>query len=96
MTLWLYRVHFARVRLISQRPSYSEKDRRPGEISDQGGWLSPMNSLDLFTVRALMQALQQIHSTLDLETLPETLFSAVHSSVRTFYPGGQTHRKFAL
>ena len=36
-----------------------------------------MNSLDLFSVRALMQALQQIHSTLDLEALPETLFSAL-------------------
>ena len=36
-----------------------------------------MNSLDLFSVRALMQALQQIHSTLDLEALPEALFSAV-------------------
>jgi hypothetical protein len=40
--------------------SISEKDRRPGEISDQGGWLSPMNSLDLFSVRALMQAMQQM------------------------------------
>jgi DNA-binding CsgD family transcriptional regulator len=36
-----------------------------------------MNSLDIFSVRALMQALQQIHSTMDLEALPETLFSAV-------------------
>jgi hypothetical protein len=36
-----------------------------------------MNSLNIFSVRALMQALQQIHSTLDLEALPEALFSAV-------------------
>jgi hypothetical protein len=36
-----------------------------------------MNSLDLFSVRALMQVLQQIHSTMDFEALPETLFSAV-------------------
>ena len=32
-----------------------------------------MNSLDLFSVRALMQAPQQIHSTLDLEALPEPI-----------------------
>jgi hypothetical protein len=40
-----------------------------------------MNSLDLFSVRALMQALQQIHSTLDLEALPEALFSAVQRMI---------------
>jgi DNA-binding CsgD family transcriptional regulator len=40
-----------------------------------------MNSLDIFSVRALMRALEQIHSTLDLEILPETLFSAVRELV---------------
>jgi DNA-binding CsgD family transcriptional regulator len=40
-----------------------------------------MNSLDLFSVRALMQALQQIHLTLDLEALPESLFAAVRGLV---------------
>ena len=36
-----------------------------------------MNSLDLFSVRALMQALEQIHSASELVALPEALFSAV-------------------
>jgi hypothetical protein len=36
-----------------------------------------MNSLDIFSVRALMQALEQIHSTMDLEDLPAKLFSVV-------------------
>jgi hypothetical protein len=36
-----------------------------------------MNSLDLFSIRALTQAVTQIHSTLDLEAIPQTLFSAV-------------------
>jgi hypothetical protein len=36
-----------------------------------------MNSLDLFSIRALMQAVAQIHSTMDLQVLPEALFSAV-------------------
>jgi DNA-binding CsgD family transcriptional regulator len=40
-----------------------------------------MNSLDLFSVRALMQALQQIHSIMDLFALPESLFSAVRGLV---------------
>jgi hypothetical protein len=40
-----------------------------------------MNSLDIFNVRALMRALEQIHSTMDLEVLPETLFSAVRELV---------------
>jgi DNA-binding CsgD family transcriptional regulator len=40
-----------------------------------------MNSLDIFSVRALMQALQQIHSTMDLFELPESLFSAVRRLV---------------
>jgi hypothetical protein len=40
-----------------------------------------MNSLDLFSVRALMQALQQIHSTLDLDVPPERLFSAITALV---------------
>ena len=34
-----------------------------------------MNSLDIFTVRALMQALEQIHSTMHLQAMPEKLFS---------------------
>src|SRR5215469_7309304 len=46
----------------------------------EGGSLL-MNSLDLFSVRALMQALEQIHSTRDLVALPETLFSAVRGLV---------------
>src|SRR5271157_4709003 len=40
-----------------------------------------MNSLDLFSVRALMQVLQQIHSTLDLFELPESLFAAIRGLV---------------
>jgi hypothetical protein len=40
-----------------------------------------MNSLNIFGVRALMQALQQIHSTIDREALPEVLFSAVRGRV---------------
>jgi hypothetical protein len=40
-----------------------------------------MNSLDTFSVRALMRALEQIHSTIDLEVLPETLFSAMRELV---------------
>ena len=40
-----------------------------------------MNSLDLFSVRALMQAPQQIHSTMDLAALPGKLFSAVKTLV---------------
>jgi hypothetical protein len=40
-----------------------------------------MNSPDIFNVRVLMRALEQIHSTMDLEVLPETLFSAVKELV---------------
>ena len=40
-----------------------------------------MNSLDLSSVRALMRALEQIHSTLDLEVLPQALFSALEELV---------------
>jgi DNA-binding CsgD family transcriptional regulator len=40
-----------------------------------------MNSLDIFSVRALMRALEQIHSTLDLDVLPERLFSAITALV---------------
>ena len=40
-----------------------------------------MNSLDIFSVRALMQALEEIHSTMDLEVLPERLFSAIGTLV---------------
>jgi DNA-binding CsgD family transcriptional regulator len=40
-----------------------------------------MNSLDLFSVRALMQALEQIHSARELATLPKSLFSAVRALV---------------
>jgi GAF domain-containing protein len=40
-----------------------------------------MASLDIFSVRALMQALEKIHSTLDLEVLPEALFSALEDLV---------------
>ena len=40
-----------------------------------------MNSLDLFSIRALMQALQQIHSTMDLFELPGSLFAAVRGLV---------------
>jgi len=36
-----------------------------------------MNSPDIFDLQALMQALEQIHSTMDLAALPEKLFSAV-------------------
>jgi DNA-binding CsgD family transcriptional regulator len=42
---------------------------------------SGINSLDIFSVRALMRALEQIHSTMDLEVLPEALFSAVRELV---------------
>jgi DNA-binding CsgD family transcriptional regulator len=37
---------------------------------------SGMNSLDIFSVRALMRALAKIHSTMDLAVLPEALFFA--------------------
>ena len=40
-----------------------------------------MNSLDIFSVPALMRALEQIHSTMDLEVLPEALFSALECLV---------------
>src|SRR5215472_12542116 len=40
-----------------------------------------MNSLDVLSVRALMRALEQIHSTLDLEVLPEALFCALEDLV---------------
>ena len=40
-----------------------------------------MNSLDILSVRALMRALEQIHSTLALEVLPEALFSALEDLV---------------
>ena len=40
-----------------------------------------MNSLDFSSVRALMRALEQIHSTLDLEVLPQALFSALEELV---------------
>ena len=40
-----------------------------------------MNSLDIFSVRALMQALEQIHSTKDLCDLPQVLFSALKSLI---------------
>lgn len=38
-----------------------------------------MNRLDLLSMRALLQAVAQIHSTKDLEALPVALFSAVKS-----------------
>jgi len=40
-----------------------------------------MNSLDSFSVRALMRALEQTHSTMDLAVLPETVFSALRELV---------------
>jgi len=40
-----------------------------------------MNSLYLFSVRALMRALEQTHSTLDLDVLRERLFSAITALV---------------
>jgi len=40
-----------------------------------------MNSLDIFSVRALMQALEQIHSTKDLCDLPQVLFLALKSLI---------------
>ena len=40
-----------------------------------------MNSLDIFSVRALMRALAKIHSTTDLAVLPEALFSALEDLV---------------
>jgi DNA-binding CsgD family transcriptional regulator len=42
---------------------------------------SDMNSLDILGVQALMRALEQIHSSLDLEVLPEALFSALEDLV---------------
>jgi DNA-binding CsgD family transcriptional regulator len=43
--------------------------------------LPSMNSLDICSVGALMRALEQIHSTMDLEVLPERLFSAITALV---------------
>jgi hypothetical protein len=41
-----------------------------------------MNSLDICSVGALMmRALKQIHSTMDLEVLPERVFSAITALV---------------
>jgi hypothetical protein len=40
-----------------------------------------MHSLDLFSVRALMRAFEQIYSTTDLAVFPEVLFSAVKGSI---------------
>ena len=40
-----------------------------------------MNSLDIFSVPALMRALATIHSTMDLSVLPEALFSALEDLV---------------
>ena len=40
-----------------------------------------MNSLDILSVRALMRALEQIHSTKDLSDLPQVLFSTLKSLV---------------
>jgi hypothetical protein len=40
-----------------------------------------MNWLDLFSVRPLMQAVQQVRSALDLETLPGIFFSAVQGVI---------------
>jgi hypothetical protein len=42
---------------------------------------SGMNSLDILSVRALMRVLERIHSTLDLEVLPEALFCALEDLV---------------
>jgi hypothetical protein len=40
-----------------------------------------MKSLDIFSIRALMHAVEQVDSTMDLEALPEKLFSAVGTLV---------------
>jgi hypothetical protein len=40
-----------------------------------------MNSLDIFSVRALMQALEKIHSTMDLSALPNSIYSALKGLV---------------
>jgi DNA-binding CsgD family transcriptional regulator len=40
-----------------------------------------MNSPEIFNLQALMQALEQIHSTMDLAALPEKLFSAVRALI---------------
>jgi hypothetical protein len=40
-----------------------------------------MNSLDLFSLQALMRALKQIYSTTDFVVFPEVLFSAVKGSI---------------
>ena len=42
---------------------------------------SGMNSLDTFSLPALMRALAKIHSTMDLAVLPEALFSALEDLV---------------
>jgi hypothetical protein len=43
--------------------------------------LPSMNSLDIFSIRALMRVLEQIHSVMDLAALPEKLFSAITALV---------------
>jgi hypothetical protein len=40
-----------------------------------------MNSLDIFSVRALMQALERIHSTRDIAEFPQVIFSTLKSLV---------------
>ena len=42
-----------------------------------------MNSLNIFSVRALIGALEQIHSTMDLASLPEALYSALRGLMPT-------------
>jgi hypothetical protein len=43
--------------------------------------LPSMNSLDIFSVRVLMQALERIHSTRDIAEFPQVIFSTLKSLV---------------
>jgi hypothetical protein len=40
-----------------------------------------MQSLDILSIRHLLQALEQIHSTMDLAALPRVFFSALNQLV---------------
>jgi hypothetical protein len=55
--------------------------RRPYRAFSNMRLRSRMTSLNIFSLRSLTQALEKIHSTLDLEVLPGALFSALEDLV---------------
>jgi hypothetical protein len=55
-----------------------------------------MNPLDLFSVPALMQVLEHIHSTMDLEALPESLTAVSLETIHQLKKGTTERRLFLL